>query len=53
MNSLEWIATGNYVNQQWDIRRQRQAKAGIINATRREAFRVVFESDPSGGRRSR
>jgi hypothetical protein len=44
MNGLEWIATGNYVNQQWDIRRQRQAKAGIINATRREAFRVVFES---------
>jgi hypothetical protein len=44
MNGLEWIATGNYVNQQWDIRRQRQAKAGIINATRREAFRTVFES---------
>jgi hypothetical protein len=44
INSLEWIATGNYVNQQWDIRRQRQAKAGIINATRREAFRAVFES---------
>jgi hypothetical protein len=43
-NGLEWIATGNYVNQQWDIRRQRQAKAGIVNATRREAFRVVFES---------
>jgi hypothetical protein len=44
MNSLEWIATGNYVDQQWEIRRQRQAKAAMINTTRREAFRTVFES---------
>jgi hypothetical protein len=44
MNSLEWIGTGNYVDQQWEIKRLRQAKAGMINATRREAFRTVFES---------
>ena len=43
-NNLEWISTGNYVDLVWEIRRLRRAKAGIINATRHEAFRTVFES---------
>jgi hypothetical protein len=43
-NSLEWIATGNYVDQKWEIKRLRYGKAAIINATRQEAFRTVFES---------
>src|SRR6266851_7415292 len=43
-NHVEWISTGNYVDERWEIRRLRLAKAGIINATRHEAFRTVFES---------
>jgi hypothetical protein len=40
---LEWIAIGNYVDLVWEIRRLRRAKAAIINTTRFEAFRTVFE----------
>jgi hypothetical protein len=43
-NNLEWIAVGNYVELRWEIRRLRYAKAAIINATRLEAFRTIFES---------
>jgi hypothetical protein len=43
-NSLEWIATGNYVEMRWEIWRLRRAKAAIVNMTRYEAFRTIFES---------
>jgi hypothetical protein len=43
-NNLEWIAVGNYVDMVWEKRRLRCVKAAIINATRIEAFRTVFES---------
>ena len=39
------VATGDYVDLEWEIRRLRRAKADIINATRLEAFRTVFGSD--------
>jgi hypothetical protein len=43
-NNLEWIGVGNYVDLRWGIIRLRCAKAAIINATRLEAFRTIFES---------
>jgi hypothetical protein len=43
-NYVEWIGTANYVAMVWDIWRLRRAKAGIINATRHEALRTIFES---------
>jgi hypothetical protein len=43
-NNLEWIQTGSFVDQKWELKRLRCAKAAIINATRREAFQTVFES---------
>jgi hypothetical protein len=43
-NILEWSSTRNWVDSQWDMRRQRIAKAGIINATRHEALRTILES---------
>lgn len=43
-NGLEWIATADYVEQKWEIKRLRRSKTAMVNATRREAFRRVFES---------
>jgi hypothetical protein len=43
-HNLEWIAVGNYVDLRWEIRRLRYAKASIINATRLEALRTIFDS---------
>src|SRR5438105_7677049 len=43
-NSLEWIATANYVDSTWEKRRLRYVKASIINATRHDALRTILES---------
>src|SRR5262249_55735760 len=43
-NDLEWISTGHYLDDVWEIRRLRLAKAAIINMTRHDALRTILES---------
>jgi hypothetical protein len=43
-NTLEWLSARSYVDLVWEIGRLRRAKAAIINATRLDALRMVFES---------
>ncbi len=41
---IEWIYVKDCVDLNWEIRRIRQAKAGIIDVTRKEALRSILES---------
>ncbi len=41
---IEWIHVKDCVDLTWEIRRIRQAKAGIIDVTRKEALRSILES---------
>src|SRR5271157_782346 len=43
-HNLEWIEVANYADMKWEIRRLRNGKAAIINTTRLEALRTIFES---------
>jgi len=41
---IEWIHVKDCVDLTWEIQRIRQAKAGIIDVTRKEALRSILES---------
>jgi len=43
-DAIEWIWMKDCVDLSWEIRRIRHAKAGIIDATRKEALKSILES---------